>query len=110
MLDIRRRQFITDTQMQVEGIKTAARSVGRELVLSYDDSVEQIDTACATFAGQSVAGLLVAADALFSSQRTQIVVLATRYGWPAIYQWREFVDAGGLASYGPNLFDAYRQA
>ena len=35
---------------------------------------------------------------------------ATRYGWPAIYQWREFADAGGLASYGPNLFDSYRQA
>jgi ABC-type uncharacterized transport system substrate-binding protein len=99
-----------DTQMQVEGIKTAARSVGRELVLGYANTVEQIDTAFATFAGQSVAGLLVAADALFSSQRTQIIVLATRYGWPAIYQWREFVDAGGLASYGPNLFDAYRQA
>ena len=31
-------------------------------------------------------------------------------GWPAIYQWREFVHAGGLASYGPNLFDAYQQA
>src|SRR5262249_21572255 len=63
-----------------------------------------------TFAGQSVAGLLVAADPLFSSQRTQIIVLATRHGWPAIYQWREFVHAGGLASYGPNLFDSYRQA
>jgi putative tryptophan/tyrosine transport system substrate-binding protein len=99
-----------DTQMQVEGIKTAGRSVGRELVLGYANTVEQIDTAFATFGGQSVAGLLVAADALFSSQRTQIIVLATRYGWPAIYQWREFVDAGGLASYGPNLFDAYRQA
>jgi putative ABC transport system substrate-binding protein len=99
-----------DTQIQVEGIKTAARSVGRELVLGYANTVQQIDTAFATFAGQSVAGLLVAADALFSSQRTQIIVLATRHGWPAIYQWREFVDAGGLASYGPNLFDAYRQA
>jgi putative ABC transport system substrate-binding protein len=99
-----------DTQIQVDGIKTAARSVGRELVLGYANTVQQIDTAFATFAGQSVAGLLVAADALFSSQRTQIIVLATRHGWPAIYQWREFVDAGGLASYGPNLFDAYRQA
>jgi putative ABC transport system substrate-binding protein len=99
-----------DTQIQVDGIKAAARSVGRELVLGYANTVQQIDTAFATFAGQSVAGLLVAADALFSSQRTQIIVLATRHGWPAIYQWREFVDAGGLASYGPNLFDAYRQA
>jgi len=99
-----------DTQVQLDGIKTAARSLGRELVLGYANTVQQIDTAFATFAEQSVAGLLVAADPLFSSQRTQIIVLATRHGWPAIYQWREFVDAGGLASYGPNLFDAYRQA
>ena len=97
-----------DTQIQLDGIKTAARSLGRELVLA--NTIQQIDTAFATFAGQSVAGLLVAADPLFSSQRTQIIVLATRHGWPAIYQWREFAHAGGLASYGPNLFNSYRQA
>ena len=98
-----------DTQIQVEGIKTAARSVGRELVPAYASTVPQIDAAFATLAEQSVSGLLVAADAFFSSQRIQIVVLATRHGWPAIYQWREFADAGGLASFGPNLFDSYRQ-
>src|SRR6266540_2214493 len=99
-----------DTQVQVEGIKTAARSLGRELVLADASTVQQIDAAFASFAERSVAGLLVAADAFFSSERSQIVVLATRHGWPAIYQWREFVDIGGLASYGPSLFDSYRQA
>jgi putative tryptophan/tyrosine transport system substrate-binding protein len=98
-----------DTQLQLDGIETAAKSIGRELVLGYANTVQRIDAAFATFAERSVAGLLVAADAFFSSQRTQIVVLATRHGWPAIYQWREFVDAGGLASYGPSLFDSYRQ-
>jgi putative tryptophan/tyrosine transport system substrate-binding protein len=61
------------------------------------------------FAQRSIVGMLVTADAFFSSQRLQIIVLAARYGWPAIYQWREFADAGGLASYGPSLFDSYRQ-
>jgi ABC-type uncharacterized transport system substrate-binding protein len=98
-----------DTQIQVEGIETAARSVGRQLVPAYASTVPQIDAAFATLAERSVAGLLVAADAFFSSQRIPIVVLATRYGWPAVYQWREFVDAGGLASFGPSLFDSYRQ-
>jgi putative ABC transport system substrate-binding protein len=98
-----------DTQIQVEGIKTAAQSVGRELVLGYANTVQQIDEAFAIFAERFVAGLLVAADPFFTSQRTQIIVLATRHGRPAIYQWREFADAGGLASYGPNLFDSYRQ-
>jgi putative ABC transport system substrate-binding protein len=99
-----------DTQDQVEGIRTAARSVGRELVLGQASTVQQIDAAFALFAERSVAGLLVAADAFFSSQSAQIVALAGRHGWPAIYQWREFVEAGGLASYGPSLFDSYRQA
>jgi putative ABC transport system substrate-binding protein len=99
-----------DSQTQVDGINTAAQAVGRQLVLAYADTVEQIDWAFATFAQQSVAGLLVAADAFFSSNRIQVVVLAARHGWPAIYQWREFADAGGLASYGPSLFDSYRQA
>ena len=99
-----------DTQIQVEGIKTAARSVGRELVLGYANTVQQIDEAFAIFSERSVAGLLVAADPFFTNQRAQVIVLAIRHGWPAIYQWREFADAGGLASYGPNLFDSYRQA
>jgi putative ABC transport system substrate-binding protein len=60
-----------DTQIQLENIKTAARSVGRELVLAYANTVRQIDGAFATFAERSVAGLLVAADPLFTSQRTQ---------------------------------------
>jgi putative ABC transport system substrate-binding protein len=98
-----------DTQIQVEGIKSAARSVGRELVLGYASTAPQIDEAFASFAERSVAGLLVAADPFFTSQRTKVILLATRHGWPAIYQWREFADAGGLASYGPNLFESYRQ-
>lgn len=98
-----------DTQVQVESIKTAARFVGRELVLGYASTVQQIEAAFAMFPERSAAGLLVAADAFFSSQRTQIVALATRHGLPAIYQWREFVDAGGLTSYGPSLLDSYRQ-
>jgi putative ABC transport system substrate-binding protein len=98
-----------DLQIQAEGIEAAARSVGRQLVPAYASTGPQIDAAFATLAQQSVAGLLVAADAFFSSQRIPIVVLATRHGWPAIYQWREFADAGGLASYGASLFDSYRQ-
>ena len=44
----------------------------------------------------------------FLGQREQIVALAARYGVPAIYDWREYVAAGGLISYGTNLADTYR--
>ena len=78
-------------------------------MLAYANTLQQIDAAFATLAERSIAGLLVGADSFFTSQRTQIIVLATCHGWPAIYQWREFANAGGLASYGPSLFDSYRQ-
>ena len=54
--------------------------------------------------------LLVAADPYFYSQRETIVALAARYHLPAIYEWREFAQAGGLASYGTNNWDDYRLA
>jgi putative ABC transport system substrate-binding protein len=99
-----------DAQEQLEGIKRAAESLGRDLMWRHANTVEQIDAAFALFADRSAAGVLVAADAFFSSQRKKIVALAAHHNCPAIYQWREFAEAGGLASYGPSLFDSYRQA
>ncbi|HEY2186433.1 MAG TPA: ABC transporter substrate binding protein, partial [Xanthobacteraceae bacterium] len=52
--------------------------------------------------------LLVAADPFFNSQREQITALAAHYRVPAIYEWREFAEAGGLMSYGTSLVEAYR--
>jgi putative ABC transport system substrate-binding protein len=93
----------------VNSIQAAAKAVGRELVLAAASTPQQIDAAFATFKERSVAGLLVAADPYFTGRRSQVVVLATRHGWPTIYQWREFVDIGGYASFGPNLVDQYKQ-
>jgi len=98
-----------DTQTQIDSIKTAAQSIGRQLVLGYAGTLPAIDSAFATFKERSIAGLLVGADAFFSGQRTYVVEQANRYGWPSIYQWREFAEAGGFSSYGPNLFEGLRQ-
>ena len=51
-----------DTQIQVDGIKAAARSVGRELVVVSANTAAQIDAAFATFAQRSIAGLMISAD------------------------------------------------
>ena len=53
--------------------------------------------------------MLVGSDPFFSSERGH-VALAARHAIPVIYQGREFATAGGLASYGTSLADAYRQA
>jgi putative ABC transport system substrate-binding protein len=53
--------------------------------------------------------LLVGADPFFNSRREQLAALASRHAVPAIYEWREFAEAGGLISYGPSLPAANRQ-
>ena len=50
------------------------------------------------------------ADALFADQRDQLAALAARHAVPTIYYAREFVEAGGLMSYGASISDAYRLA
>ena len=68
----------------------------------------EIDTVFADLASQRVDALLVAADPFFNSRRNQIVALAARMAMPAIYEWREYVAAGGLMSDGTVIADLYR--
>jgi putative tryptophan/tyrosine transport system substrate-binding protein len=58
---------------------------------------------------QRAGALLVAPDPFYFAQRDRITALAARYALPALYAGRQYVVAGGLASYGPSAVDAYRQ-
>jgi putative ABC transport system substrate-binding protein len=53
---------------------------------------------------------MVMADPFFDGHRKLLVASAARNAVPAVFAWREFVEAGGLMSYGTNLADSYRQA
>jgi putative tryptophan/tyrosine transport system substrate-binding protein len=70
----------------------------------------EIDTAFETLASERVEALLVTADPFFNNRRAQVVSNAAKLSIPAVYQWREFVTAGGLMSYGPTIGEAYRLA
>jgi ABC-type uncharacterized transport system substrate-binding protein len=70
----------------------------------------EITAAFASFAQERAEALLVGADPYFNSQRPLVIAPAAQLGLPAIYEWREFVEAGGLMSYGTSLTGAYRQA
>jgi putative ABC transport system substrate-binding protein len=57
-----------------------------------------------------IRGALVAADSFFNNHRPQVINAARNQNIPTVYQWREFVDAGGLMSFGPKLIVAYKLA
>jgi putative ABC transport system substrate-binding protein len=71
---------------------------------------DELDKAFGTLVEKKGAGLVVGADAFFSSRHTQIALLAARLAIPIISEFRESAQAGHLMSYGPNLFDYYRLA
>jgi putative ABC transport system substrate-binding protein len=91
-------------------VETGARSMGLQTRVLNASSSSEINTAFATFAGsERPDALFVGGDALFTSRRVQLATLTARYAIPATFSAREFVEAGGLMSYGSNMTDAYRQ-
>jgi ABC-type uncharacterized transport system substrate-binding protein len=77
-------------------------------VIQASDSRE-IEAAFATLVCNQADALLVGTDPFFFNRRVQLTTLATRHGIPAIYNGREYVDIGGLMSYGTNLTETFRQ-
>jgi putative tryptophan/tyrosine transport system substrate-binding protein len=99
-----------NAESQRQDIEQGGRVLGRPVAIVDASDEQEIDAAFTTLAQRRTAALLVASDPFFFSRREQIVALAARHRLPAIYEWREFAEAGGLASYGTNLTDAYRFA
>jgi len=91
-------------------LRGVADAVGINLQVLGASTASEIDTAFATLSQQRADALIIAGDPFFSAQRAQFVVLAARHAIPAIASSREFVEAGGLMSYGTSRLDAYHQA
>jgi putative tryptophan/tyrosine transport system substrate-binding protein len=94
----------------VTEVRAAAQALGHELLVANASSEREIDAAFATLAQRHIGALLVGNDVFFYSRREQIVALAARHAMPAIYNVREYAQAGGLMSYGTNVDDAQRLA
>jgi putative ABC transport system substrate-binding protein len=95
---------------QLAQIHKAARAIGMPLHIVQAASEHDLDSAFSSLAQLNVGGLVMTADALFTDRRHQVVSLAKLYAVPTIYEFRHFVEAGGLFSYGPEPNASYRQA
>src|SRR5262245_63009548 len=93
----------------VPDLRDTANALGRRLVVGYASSLSDIDVAFESFSRNGVQALLVDADAVFSSRQQQITSLAARHSIPAMYVTRQYVEGGGLMSYGASIVDAYQE-
>ena len=98
------------TETTVREVGAAARTIGLQIQVLEASTIGEINAAFAMFVRERPDALFVGSDPFFSGRRTHLVHLATRHAIPASYQSRDFVEAGGLMSYGANIADAWRQA
>ena len=91
----------------VRDIEAAAD--GQQILVHGVSTGRDIDAAFASMAREKPDALLVGPGTFFNTRRVQLAVLAARHGLPAIYPVRAYPEAGGLMSYGSDIFDAFRQ-
>ena len=91
-------------------LDSAARATGLEMRVHNASTSREINAAFASFVLDRPDAVFVGGDPFFTSRRAQLVNLASRHAVPAAYSVREFAEAGGLMSYGPDVSDGWRQA
>jgi putative tryptophan/tyrosine transport system substrate-binding protein len=95
---------------QIPRLPAAARALGLTLEVIEVREASMLDSVPAEVMRAKAQGLFVGQSPLFNSARGRIAAIVAQLKLPAVYGFREFADAGGLMSYGPNLPDMYRQA
>jgi len=97
------------TEAQIRDVQEAARTKRVQLHILKTSTESEIDAAFASLVQLHAGALVGSSDPFLNSRREQLVALAARYAIPAIWEWREFAVAGGLASYGISYADTHRQ-
>jgi putative ABC transport system substrate-binding protein len=95
-------------ETETKDLQAAARTLGLRLHVLHASSEQEIETAFMTLVQLRAAALVIGPDAMFNSRSERLAVLTLGHRVPAIYQFREFVLSGGLASFGTTVADTYR--
>src|SRR5215207_4089440 len=91
-------------------VEAAARAFGQQIVVLTAASEDELDAAFTRAVRTGAEAMLVSGSPFFTSQRRALVALAVHHAVPAIYDQRDFVELGGLISYGASISGAYRLA
>jgi putative tryptophan/tyrosine transport system substrate-binding protein len=97
------------TEATIKDLQAGAPSLGLQVEVLYANTNREIDAAFANLVQKPGGALLISPDPFFVSRRAQLVTLAARHALPAIYPVREYVNIGGLMSYGRNFAHAYQE-
>jgi putative ABC transport system substrate-binding protein len=95
-------------KVEIKNIQEAMQTTGQQLVVLEVGSDAAFEPAFELAVKQRTSGLLVSANPFFTSRRSQLVALAARHNIPTAYPWHQYVEAGGLMSYGPSIAGAYQ--
>jgi putative ABC transport system substrate-binding protein len=96
--------------MVLKGVQVAAEKVGVKVLPVEARTAPEIENTFSVMTRNSAGAVIVASDSLFNQQVSQIAQLATKHRLASIFAIREYVEAGGLISYGPSLTDSFRRA
>ena len=107
---LRSSSLAIDDRADADAVVSAGRTLGRQVVIFDAGTERDVNSAFATMAQQRVGALVVSPDAFLNTRREKIVALTARHAIPTIYSNREYVRAGGLMSYGVELYAVYRLA
>jgi putative ABC transport system substrate-binding protein len=100
---------IAEAEPTVQNVQIAGRALGLEIEVFRASAISEINLAFEALVRWRAEAFFVGPDPLFSSRAEQIVSLEARYKVPGSYFIRDFVQAGGTMSYGPNIAQNQRQ-
>ena len=95
-------------EAQSKDLQAAARTLALQLRIANASTERDFDAAFASLSQGQVPGLVIGTDGFLVSQSEQLAALTVRHSLPTIFQYRAFVTAGGLMSYGGSVTDSYR--
>ena len=97
-------------QRMLKDTEARARSLGIQIQVVEAKEVTDFDGAFAAMVKERAEALIVMINPMYNLQRRHIIERADKHRLPAIYEWKEFVQSGGLLSYGADVQDVYRRA